>query len=161
MPIDIPVFADGPGTPDTPPQGDALYDDIRTRGRAGRALDPDHLVRGVYGPALELAEEAVRQAARRFAALGRVVRPDEIEMQFGVTMKGEGTVGIAKAGAEAQIRFTFRWDTAPTGAHDLPRQRAEDEAVPQGDEAEPPETPGSEEAVRGTEGEPGREVTHR
>ena len=157
MPIDIPVFADGPGALDTPPQGDALYDDIRTRGRAGQARDPHHLVRGAYGPALELAEEAVRQAARRFAALGRAVRPDEIEMQFGVTVKGEGTVGIAKAGAEAQIRFTFRWDTAPTGAHDLPQQRTEDEAAPQRDEAEPPETPGGEEAVRGTEGE----VTHR
>lgn len=75
MPIDIPVFADGPGTLDTPPQGDALYDDIRTRGRAGHARDPHHMVRGAYGPALELAEEAVRQAARRFAALGRGCAP--------------------------------------------------------------------------------------
>lgn len=154
MATDIPVFTDGPDALGTPPQHDPLYDDIRTRGRAAQARDPHHVVRGAYGPALELAEEAVRQAAGRFAALGRAVRPDEIEMQFGVTVKGEGTVGIAKAGAEAQICFTFRWDTAPDGALGLPQQRV-------GDEADPPETSDSEEAADGAEGERGREATHR
>lgn len=116
MPTDIPVFTDGP---DADGHSGSLFDDVSTHGD-GRRTGADRLVQGSYEPALALAEEAVHQAARRFAALGRAVRPDEIEMEFGVSVNCEGHIGIAKAGAAAQFRFTFRWNTAQPQQRPLP-----------------------------------------
>jgi hypothetical protein len=122
--IRIPIFVDDEdgARGAVPPGDDLFFSDVGTRGGpGGAARRVGAVARDSYGPALEVAEQAVREAAARFRALGNTVRPDEIEMQFGITVKGEGTVGIAKAGAESQIRFTFRWHTAAVPVIPSPR----------------------------------------
>ncbi|MEU6159603.1 CU044_2847 family protein [Streptomyces sp. NPDC047130] len=142
--IRIPIFVDDEDgvRGAVPPGDDVFFSDVGTRGRpsgrpggrpGGAARRVGAVARDSYGPALEVAEQAVREAAARFRALGNAVRPDEIEMQFGITVKGEGTVGIAKAGAESQIRFTFRWHTAAVPV--IPSPRVDEQVTQDGTES--------------------------
>ncbi|MEU6443346.1 CU044_2847 family protein [Streptomyces sp. NPDC047046] len=114
---DIPIFVDT-GVPGQR-ENDGLWDDVRARGNGAQRVGT--VVRDSYGDALDLAERCARQAAARFNALGRAVRPEEVELQLAIRVEAGGTIGLAKSTAEAQLQLTFRWApgrTAPalTGA---------------------------------------------
>ncbi|NYV76897.1 hypothetical protein HW445_21610, partial [Streptomyces sp. UH6] len=67
--IGIPIFVDEAQGP-VPPGDDVFYSDVGTRaGTARRARRVGAAVQDSYGPALDLAEQAVQQAAARFRAL--------------------------------------------------------------------------------------------
>jgi hypothetical protein len=137
----IPVFVDD-GDGAALQEDDDFFSGIHVRGGGSdRAQGVRTAVLNGYGPALDLAEQAVRSAAARFRAMGEAVRPDEVELQFGVTVKGEGNVGIAKGGAEAQLRFTFRWNVAGVPVVPFPRADAAVEQAEQPERADVPEPP--------------------
>ncbi|WP_078491244.1 CU044_2847 family protein, partial [Streptomyces sp. SPB074] len=101
----VPIFVDT-GVP-APREGDSLWDDVRARGNGAERVGA--VVRDSYGDALALAERCARQAAARFNALGRAVRPEEVELQLAIRVEAGGTIGLAKSSAEAQLQLTFRW----------------------------------------------------
>ncbi|ASY32799.1 MULTISPECIES: CU044_2847 family protein [unclassified Streptomyces] len=102
---DIPIFVDT-GLP-AQRENDGLWDDVRARGNGAQRVGT--VVRDSYGDALDLAERCARQAAARFNALGRAVRPEEVELQLAIRVEAGGTIGLAKSTAEAQLQLTFRW----------------------------------------------------
>ncbi|EGJ74759.1 hypothetical protein STTU_1970 [Streptomyces sp. Tu6071] len=102
---DIPIFVDT-GLP-AQRENDGLWDDVRARGNGAQRVGT--IVRDSYGDALDLAERCARQAAARFNALGRAVRPEEVELQLAIRVEAGGTIGLAKSTAEAQLQLTFRW----------------------------------------------------
>ncbi|MFJ2703131.1 CU044_2847 family protein [Streptomyces sp. NPDC087428] len=104
----IPVVVDAEaytraGSPAT--DVDSLYDREETRDAARRALGA---AGDLYGDGLDLARRCASQAMRRLGDLGQGLRPDEIELQVGITFEA-GMAAVVKAGAEAQIQVTFRW----------------------------------------------------
>lgn len=106
-PIPVVVDADAfaaTGTPVT--DADSLYGSEETRDAAGRRA----LVaaQDLYGDGLDLARRCASQAMRRLGDLGDGLRPDEVELQVGITFEA-GMAAVVKAGAEAQIQVTFRW----------------------------------------------------
>ncbi|MFD7893476.1 CU044_2847 family protein [Streptomyces sp. NPDC059743] len=125
----IPVVVDmrGPGYAAGPAGGpaaayDAVYEDEDTRdGAAQRVL---RVARDSYGEGLDLARRCASQAMRRLGDLGEGLRPDEVELQVSITLDA-GMAAVVKAGAEAQLQITFRWQpgaapaavagAAPTG----------------------------------------------
>ncbi|MCX0246013.1 CU044_2847 family protein [Streptomyces drozdowiczii] len=106
-PIPVVVDADAfaaTGVPAT--DADSLYDSEETRDNAGRrALAA---AQDLYGDGLDLARRCASQAMRRLGDLGDGLRPDEVELQVGITFEA-GMAAVVKAGAEAQIQVTFRW----------------------------------------------------
>ncbi|MFF2325352.1 MULTISPECIES: CU044_2847 family protein [unclassified Streptomyces] len=116
-PIPVVVDAEAYRSAETPPtDADSLYDLEETRdGGAGRrALDA---ARDLYGEGLDLARRCASQAMRRFGDLGEGLRPDEVELQVGITFEA-GVAAVVKAGAEAQIQVTFRWQPGQEGRAD-------------------------------------------
>ncbi|WP_328902359.1 MULTISPECIES: CU044_2847 family protein [unclassified Streptomyces] len=105
----IPVVVDAiafaaTGLPVT--DADSLYGSEETRDNAGRrALGA---AQDLYGDGLDLARRCASQAMRRLGDLGDGLRPDEVELQVGITFEA-GMAAVVKAGAEAQIQVTFRW----------------------------------------------------
>lgn len=106
-PIPVVVDADAfaaTGVPVT--DADSLYGSEETRDNAGRrALGA---AQDLYGDGLDLARRCASQAMRRLGDLGDGLRPDEVELQVGITFEA-GMAAVVKAGAEAQIQVTFRW----------------------------------------------------
>ncbi|WP_431036733.1 CU044_2847 family protein [Streptomyces sp. P6-2-1] len=131
---DIPIFVD-PGVP-APREGDALWDDVRARGNGAERVGA--VVRNSYGEALDLAERCARQAATRFHALGRAVRPEEVELQLAIRVEAGGTVGLAKSTAEAQLQLTFRWAPGRTAPALTEAEAREETIVPPPAEADAP-----------------------
>ncbi|MFE1959517.1 CU044_2847 family protein [Streptomyces sp. NPDC059479] len=85
---------------------DAVYEDEDTRdGAAQRVLQ---VARDSYGEGLDLARRCASQAMRRLGDLGEGLRPDEVELQVSITLDA-GMAAVVKAGAEAQLQITFRW----------------------------------------------------
>lgn len=68
----------------------------------------------LYGDGLDLARRCASQAMRRLGELGEGMRPDEIELQVGITFEA-GMAAVVKAGAQAQIQVTFRWQPGNEG----------------------------------------------
>ncbi|SCG03342.1 MULTISPECIES: CU044_2847 family protein [unclassified Streptomyces] len=109
----IPVVVDmrGPGyaagaAGDPAAVYDAVYEDEDTRdGAAQRVL---RVARDSYGEGLDLARRCASQAMRRLGDLGEGLRPDEVELQVSITLDA-GMAAVVKAGAEAQLQITFRW----------------------------------------------------
>ncbi|WLQ40698.1 CU044_2847 family protein [Streptomyces laculatispora] len=87
---------------------DSLYDSEETRDAAGAARRALGTAGDLYGDGLDLARRCASQAMRRLGDLGQGLRPDEIELQVGITFEA-GMAAVVKAGAEAQIQITFRW----------------------------------------------------
>ncbi|MFE7328729.1 CU044_2847 family protein [Streptomyces sp. NPDC057565] len=113
----IPVVVDGETYGSAPAPGvDAFYEDEEARdGAAQRVI---RATRDTYGDGLDLARRCASQAMRRLGDLGNGLRPDEIELQVGITFEA-GMAAVVKAGAQAQIQVTFRWqpgDEAAAGA---------------------------------------------
>ncbi|MFF7336475.1 CU044_2847 family protein [Streptomyces sp. NPDC008163] len=101
--VDAEAFA-ATGVPVT--DADSLYGGEETRDNAGRrALGA---AQDLYGDGLDLARRCASQAMRRLGDLGDGLRPDEVELQVGITFEA-GMAAVVKAGAEAQIQVTFRW----------------------------------------------------
>jgi hypothetical protein len=87
---------------------DSLYASEETRDSAGAARRALGTAGDLYGDGLDLARRCASQAMRRFSDLGQGLRPDEVELQVGITFEA-GMAAVVKAGAEAQIQVTFRW----------------------------------------------------
>ncbi|WP_405984824.1 CU044_2847 family protein [Streptomyces sp. NBC_00872] len=114
----IPVVVDTRRYEAVPAEGldavyDAVYEDEDTRdGAARRVLQ---VARDSYGEGLDLARRCASQAMRRLGDLGEGLRPDEIELQVSITLDA-GVAAVVKAGAEAQLQITFRWQPGGAGA---------------------------------------------
>ncbi|MFE7790864.1 MULTISPECIES: CU044_2847 family protein [unclassified Streptomyces] len=108
-PIPVVVDAEAYTRPGTPADDvDSLYDDRETRDGAGAARRALGTAGDLYGEGLDLARRCASQAMRRLGDLGHGLRPDEVELQVGITFEA-GMAAVVKAGAEAQIQVTFRW----------------------------------------------------
>ncbi|MFF3749564.1 CU044_2847 family protein [Streptomyces sp. NPDC002018] len=90
---------------------DSVYEDEETRDGAARRVI--RVATDTYGEGLDLARRCASQAMRRLGDLGGGLRPDEIELQVSITLDA-GLAAVVKAGAEAQLQVTFRWQ--PGGA---------------------------------------------
>ncbi|MFE3829180.1 CU044_2847 family protein [Streptomyces sp. NPDC059092] len=111
----IPVLVGPVGQPVGPAgEFDSVYADEETRaGAAGRVL---RVAADRYGDGLDLARRCASQAMRRLGDLGEGARPDEIELQVSITLDaGAGLPAVVKAGAEAHLQFTFRWQPGEPG----------------------------------------------
>ncbi|MFD0026307.1 CU044_2847 family protein [Streptomyces sp. NPDC058382] len=108
----IPVVVDAEAYATTGAPADdvySLYDGEETRDRRGRVARGALGTAGdLYGDGLDLARRCASQAMRRLGDLGNGLRPDEVELQVGITFEA-GMAAVVKAGAEAQIQVTFRW----------------------------------------------------
>lgn len=116
-PIPVVVDAEAYRSAGGPPtDADSLYDLEETRdgGAARRALGA---AGDLYGEGLDLARRCASQAMRRLGDLGEGLRPDEVELQVGITFEA-GMAAVVKAGAEAQIQVTFRWQPGREGRAD-------------------------------------------
>ncbi|MGW5271291.1 CU044_2847 family protein [Streptomyces sp. NPDC004044] len=108
-PIPVVVDAEAYTRPGTPADDvDSLYDDRETRDGAGAARRALGTADDLYGEGLDLARRCASQAMRRLGDLGQGLRPDEVELQVGITFEA-GMAAVVRAGAEAQIQVTFRW----------------------------------------------------
>ncbi|MET8416559.1 CU044_2847 family protein [Streptomyces sp. NPDC005134] len=108
-PIPVVVDAEAYTRPGTPADDvDSLYDARETRDGAGAARRALGTAGDLYGEGLDLARRCASQAMRRLGDLGYGLRPDEVELQVGITFEA-GMAAVVKAGAEAQIQVTFRW----------------------------------------------------
>lgn len=88
------------------PQGGAV-----TRGLAPRE---------VVTQAAETFESALARLQPAAAAIVAKLRdvadpPDEVEVQFGITLSAELGVIVSKAGGEANFSITLRWRRTPNG----------------------------------------------
>ncbi|MFD4760018.1 CU044_2847 family protein [Streptomyces sp. NPDC058439] len=112
--VDAEAYRSAGGPP--PTDADSLYDLEETRdgGAARRALGA---AGDLYGEGLDLARRCASQAMRRLGDLGEGLRPDEAELQVGITFEA-GMAAVVKAGAEAQIQVTFRWQPGQEGRAD-------------------------------------------
>ncbi|MFG2625596.1 CU044_2847 family protein [Streptomyces sp. NPDC048473] len=105
----IPVVVDAQAFAPTGAPADGFYNSDETRGGgadAGRRVL--NSAGDLYGDGLDLARRCASQAMRRLGELGEGMRPDEIELQVGITFEA-GMAAVVKAGAQAQIQVTFRW----------------------------------------------------
>ncbi|MFJ5845941.1 CU044_2847 family protein [Streptomyces sp. NPDC092903] len=87
---------------------DSLYDSEETRAASDAARRALGAAGDLYGDGLDLARRCASQAMRRLGDLGQGLRPDEIELQVGITFEA-GMAAVVKAGGQAQIQLTFRW----------------------------------------------------
>ncbi|MFJ2175182.1 CU044_2847 family protein [Streptomyces sp. NPDC087851] len=114
----IPVVVGPAGQPArTAGEFDSVYEGEETRdGAARRVL---RVAADSYGDGLDLARRCASQAMRRLGDLGEGLRPDEIELQVSITLDaGAGLPAVVKAGAEAHLQLTFRWQPGDTGDPD-------------------------------------------
>ncbi|MFE9818156.1 CU044_2847 family protein [Streptomyces sp. NBC_00236] len=108
-PIPVVVDAEAYTTTQSPvSDADSLYGSVDTRDGAGAARRVLGAAGDLYGDGLDLARRCASQAMRRLGDLGDGLRPDEVELQVGITFEA-GMAAVVKAGAEAQIQVTFRW----------------------------------------------------
>ncbi|MFF1837067.1 CU044_2847 family protein [Streptomyces sp. NPDC058231] len=109
----IPVVVDGDEYGPAARDFDAFYEDEEAReGTARRVIRAGQ---DVYGEGLDLARRCASQAMRRLSDLGDGLRPDEIELQVGITFEA-GMAAVVRAGAQAQIQVTFRWQPGDAAA---------------------------------------------
>ncbi|MFF1919554.1 CU044_2847 family protein [Streptomyces sp. NPDC058221] len=107
----IPVVVDAEaytGTGVSARDVDSVYRSEETRDGTGAARRVMGAAGDLYGDGLDLARRCASQAMRRLGDLGDGLRPDEVELQVGITFEA-GMAAVVKAGAEAQIQVTFRW----------------------------------------------------
>lgn len=74
--------------------------------KAGRA---DQIV-GKAAQTLETALESVTPAAQSILAKLRPARPQEITVEFGLTLTAEAGAVIAKTASGCHLKVTLRWD---------------------------------------------------
>ncbi|MGW1407455.1 CU044_2847 family protein [Streptomyces sp. NPDC002403] len=109
--VDAETFAADPAPTG---EGESFYSPGETRGGADAARRVLAGAGDLYGDGLDLARRCAAQAMRRLGDLGEGMRPDEIELQVGITFEA-GMAAVVKAGAEAQIQVTFRWQPGNEG----------------------------------------------
>ncbi|WP_326767795.1 hypothetical protein OG978_27645 [Streptomyces sp. NBC_01591] len=109
--VDAEAFAAEPASTG---EDESFYSSGETRGGADAARRALSGARDLYGDGLDLARRCATQAMRRLGDLGEGMRPDEIELQVGITFEA-GMAAVVKAGAEAQIQVTFRWQPGNEG----------------------------------------------
>ncbi|MFF9567882.1 CU044_2847 family protein [Streptomyces sp. NPDC014685] len=109
--VDIETFA---AEPEPAGADESFYSPEETRGGADAARRALSSAGDLYGDGLDLARRCAAQAMHRLGDLGEGMRPDEIELQVGITFEA-GMAAVVKAGAEAQIQVTFRWQPGNEG----------------------------------------------
>ncbi|MFE4793851.1 CU044_2847 family protein [Streptomyces sp. NPDC056708] len=110
----IPVVVDAQTFAPTGEPAGGFYNSDETRGGADTARRVLNSAGDLYGDGLDLARRCASQAMRRLGELGEGMRPDEIELQVGITFEA-GMAAVVKAGAQAQIQVTFRWQPGNEG----------------------------------------------
>lgn len=102
--------ADGPGPEGTDGQQVVLVDFPAGRGVRQVALGPADLVRRSE-EAVNAAMGTIRGMAQRVgdAVGGLPYRPDEVEIEFGITLDAESGALIAKAAAGASLTVRLTW----------------------------------------------------
>jgi hypothetical protein len=80
---------------------------------AGRLDEAGRRVVEAFDRAQEAIVEIATQLAGTVAAMGqRAVRPDHVEVQFGLSFTAQGGVVVAGASAEASLQVTVSYDRA-------------------------------------------------
>src|SRR5437899_2572910 len=82
---------------------------------AGRLDDAGRRVIEAFDRAQEAIVEIATQLAGTVSTMGqRAVRPDHVEVQFGLSFTAQGGVVVAGASAEASLQVTVSYDRAAT-----------------------------------------------
>jgi hypothetical protein len=84
-------------------------------------------IREAVGPAIEAAKAVLDRA--------KEIRPDEIEITFGIKVSGDTHWLVAKAAAEASFEITLTW--SPRDRHEKTESKAGEPDPPADDGAEP------------------------
>lgn len=64
----------------------------------------------IYGEAVAMACEAAAQTAQRLAAVAARDRPDEFEVEFGLSLGGGLDTRIVSLDAGAQVKVRMQWN---------------------------------------------------
>lgn len=78
-----------------------------TSGRAARAAED---VRDAFSRAQETIIEVAKSTAEMIDRAGTAVRPDRVEVEFGLKFTASGGVIIAGIAGEASLAVTLGWD---------------------------------------------------
>ncbi len=62
-----------------------------------------------FAKGMQLIRTCAEQVADTVRKVNEAVRPDEVEVKFGVKITGETGALIAKSGTEAQLEVTLKW----------------------------------------------------
>ena len=103
VPIRIEV-ADAPDSTD-------FYSDVETRGivrPAAKAVAKT--AQQIYQEAIEMACEAAAQTARRLAGMAEQDKPDEFEVQFGLSLGTGVDTKIVNINSGAQVQVRMQWN---------------------------------------------------
>jgi hypothetical protein len=103
VPIRIEV-ADAPDSTD-------FYSDVETRGivrPAAKAVAKT--AQQIYQEAIEMACEAAAQTARRLAVMAEQDKPDEFEVQFGLSLGTGVDTKIVNINSGAQVQVRMQWN---------------------------------------------------
>jgi spore germination protein YaaH len=80
---------------------------------------------GQLSDAFERAQEAIVEVAASTARMigrtaARGVRPDHVEVQFGLLISAQGGIILAKAGGQASLTVTLTYDAHASAAEPVP-----------------------------------------
>ena len=89
---------------DTVPQITSPYGDTLD------AADTLQKVGDLFGQGLALVKNCARSTVSAIQSIEKSALPDEFELQLAVKLDSEVGAVIAKAGAEAQLRVTMKWE---------------------------------------------------
>ena len=84
-----------------------------TSGRAARAAED---VRDAFSRAQETIIEVAKSTAEMIDRAGTAVRPDRVEVEFGLKFTASGGVIIAGIAGEASLAVTLGWDVTSRSA---------------------------------------------
>ena len=106
----------GQGSGEASEQPTVLVDFPARAGLKEVSLSPQDLA-ARSSAALDSAMTAIRQMAERVtSATGDLARrPDEIEVEFGLKLDAAGGALLARAGVEAHLTVTLKWDATEGG----------------------------------------------
>jgi Trypsin-co-occurring domain 1 len=98
--------------PDPPDEDSAdFYSDVETRGivkQAAKAVAKT--AQQIYEEAIEMACEAAAQTARRLADMNERDKPDEFEVEFGLSLGTGVDTKIVNINSGAQVQVRMQWN---------------------------------------------------
>jgi Trypsin-co-occurring domain 1 len=101
------------GCEEVPEQPIMLVDFAARAGLKEVSLSPQDLAKR-SSAALDSAMASIRQMSERvtLATKGLAQRPDEVEVEFGLKLDAAGGALLARAGVEAHLTVTLKWNGA-------------------------------------------------
>lgn len=99
---------------DTEPAPESVYSDLR----GPSAEEVVTKVENLFGQGLVLVHNCAASTVHGITAMNEIIRPDEFEIQFAVKLDAEAGAVLTKAGAEAQMQVTMKWDREKLEARD-------------------------------------------